>query len=91
MSQYAKQYELNGISDAVCLVIADIRHQGRAKSPAIISALNSSKPLEALLSIGEPKYHNRLLVLRQEIRKLTSEGILGIHKYSLTKNDFVLK
>lgn len=91
MSNYARQYELDGVDDAVCLVVADIRHQGRAKSPAIVSALNSSNPLNALLNIGEPKYHERLVVLRREIRNLTSEGALGAHKYSTTKNDFVAK
>jgi hypothetical protein len=91
MTQYAKQYELDGVDDTVCLVVADIRHQGRAKSPAIMSALNSSKPLEALLNIGEPKYHERLVVLRREIKNLTSEGILGTHKYSTSKKDFVAK
>ena len=91
MTQYAKQYELDGVDDPVCLVVADIRHQGRAKSPAIMSVLNSSKPLEALLNIGEPKYHERLVVLRREIKNLTSEGILGTHKYSTIKKDFVAK
>jgi len=91
MSQYAIQYGLDGVNDSVCLVIADIRHQGRAKTPAIISALNSPKPLEALLSLGEPKHHERLAVLRREIKNLTSEGTLGTHKYSTTKNDFVAK
>ncbi|MDG4595764.1 MAG: hypothetical protein P9F75_08725 [Candidatus Contendobacter sp.] len=89
MSQYANQYELNRVDDAVCLVVADIRHQGRAKSPAIIAALNSSKPLEALLNIGEPKYHERLVGLRREIKNLTAEGTLGTHKYSITHKDFV--
>src|SRR5262249_37783698 len=91
MSQYANQYDLDGVDDVVCLVVADIRHQGRAKSPAIIAALNSAKPLEALLNIGEPKYHGRLVVLRREIKNLTAEGTLGTHKYSITQKDFVAK
>lgn len=91
MSNYARQYDLDGVDDTVCLVVADIRHQGRAKNPAIVSALNSSNPLNALLNIGEPKYHRRLVVLRQEIKKLISEGVLGTHKYSTTKKDFVEK
>jgi hypothetical protein len=89
MGSYANQYGLDGVSDDVCLVVADIRHQGRAKSPAIISALNSSKPLEALLNIGEPKYHERLAVLRREIKNLIAEGTLGTHKYSTAQKDFV--
>ncbi len=91
MRQYANQYELDGVDDAICLVIADIRHQGRAKSSAILSALSTTNPLEALLKLGEPKYHERLVVLRREIKKLTTEGTLGIHKYSTTQQDFVAK
>jgi hypothetical protein len=91
MVGYAKQYGLDGVEDTICLVVTDIRHQGRAKTPAIISALKSSKPLDALLALGEPKYHQRLLVLRQEIKKLISEGTLGTKKYSLSKKDFVAK
>lgn len=91
MAGYAKQYGLDGADDSICLVIADIRHQGRAKSPEIIAALQSSSPLNALLNIGEPKYHERLMVLRREIKILTSDGTLGALKYSTAKNDFVKK
>lgn len=91
MSQYAQQYRLDGVDDAICLVIADIRHQGRAKSSAIISALNSRDPLNKLLEIGETKYHERLLVLRREINRLIAEGTLGTHKYSMANDDFVTK
>jgi len=91
MSQYANQYGLDGVDDTICLVVADIRHQGRAKSPAIVAALKSPNPLGALLNIGEPKYHERLVVLRREIKSLTSERTLGTHKYSTTKKDFVAK
>lgn len=91
MAGYAAQYELNGADDRVCLVVADIRHQGRAKSPAIVAALQSSNPLNALLNIGEPKYHERLVTLRREIKALTEDGTLGGLKYSTTKKDFVKK
>ena len=91
MAKYATQYGLDEADDSVCLVVADIRHQGRAKSVEIMSALQASSPLEALLKIGEPKYHARLLALRREINKLTAEGILGVHKYSTETGDFVPK
>lgn len=91
MVTYANQYSLNDVDDSICLVIADIRHQGRAKSIDIISALGASNRLEALLKIGEPKYHNRLLGLRREINKLISEGTLGTRKYSTSMKDFVMK
>jgi len=41
MVQYARKYALDGKSDIVCLVVADIRHQGRAKDTSIIHALQS--------------------------------------------------
>ncbi len=91
MAGYARQYGLDGTEDTICLLVSDIRHQGRAKSPAIVLALHSAKPVEALLALGEPKYHERMVVLRQEIKKLVAEGTLGTHKYSLSKKDFVAK
>jgi len=33
MAQYAKQYSLNGADEVICLVVADIRHQGRKAQP----------------------------------------------------------
>ena len=91
MVSYANRYDLDGALDSICLVIADIRHQGRARSPAIVTALNSSKPLDALLSIGEQKFPERISTLRREIKKLTEEGTLGAHVYSLEQRDFVAK
>ena len=93
MIEYARprQYRLDGVDDSICLVIADIRHQGRAKSPEILTALRSSKPLENLLKIGETEYHERLVALKREIKVLTDEGTLGKRKYSTAENDFVKK
>ncbi|QJW89126.1 hypothetical protein HNV11_06840 [Spirosoma taeanense] len=89
MVEYAARYALDGQPDTVCLVIADIRHQGRATSATILAALQSANPLKALLDIGEPRFHQRLLVLRREINRLIEEGILGTKKYSTAKKDFV--
>ena len=91
MTSYAQQYGLNGVDETICLVVADIRHQGRAKSPAIVAALQSANPLNALLSIGEPKYHQRLVTLRREINALTQDGTFGALKYSTAKKDFIKK
>lgn len=89
MISYANQYHLDGAEDRVCFLVADIRHQGRAKSPAIISALQNPKPVEALLNLGEPKYHERIRSLRTEINRLTAEGVFGVKKYSLQQADFI--
>ena len=89
MAQYAVRYGLNGIAAPLCLVIADIRHQGRAKSPAIISALASQKPLDALLSLGSALYPERVKVLRREINALTADGTFGKLEYNAVKGEFV--
>lgn len=91
MARYASQYGLDGADDSVCILVADIRHQGRAKSPVIAAALQSDRPLDALLKIGEPKYRERLSTLRREIKVLTNEGTLGKFKFSESKGDFIKK
>lgn len=89
MLGYARQYRLDGAQDTVCLVVADIRHQGRAKSPVIVSALQQPKPLDALLKIGELEYRERIRTLKAEISRLTAEGTLGARRYSVEQADFV--
>lgn len=90
MFSYASQYKLDGKPETVCLLVADIRHQGRAKSPAIVAALAKGNPFEALLGIGEPKYHERLVTLRKEIKALTSDQTFGNRVYSIADRDFVV-
>lgn len=89
MLGYAKQYKLDGAEDTICLVVADIRHQGRAKSPVIVSALQQPKPLDALLKIGELEYRERIKTLKAEINHLTAEGVLGSRRFSVEQADFV--
>ena len=89
LAQYAVRYNLDGAPAPICLVIADIRHQGRAKSPAIIAALNGPKPLDALLNLGSALYAERIKTLRREISALTADGTFGSLKYSAAKGDFV--
>jgi hypothetical protein len=89
MQQYAQRYALDGAPAAICLVVADIRHQGRAKSPAIVAALANPKPLDALLSLGSALYPQRVKVLRREINMLTADGTFGALQYSVSKADFV--
>ncbi len=90
LKRYARQYGLDGAADSVCLLVTDIRHQGRAKSPAIALALASGDPLASLLDIGEQRYPQRIATLRAELARLRDEGTLGTHRYSLAKQDFVL-
>lgn len=89
MRDYAKRYSLDQKTDRVCLVVSDIRHQGRAKSAEIVAALQSPDPLKALLAVGRQQYPERIATLKREIDKLSSEGILGGKKYSVARSDFV--
>lgn len=91
MFRYADLYGLDGKDDVICLVIADIHHQGRAKSPRIALALQSSNQLDSLLKIGEESYHERIVTLRREIDNLTADGTFGNYKYSVNERDFVRK
>ena len=90
MNSYSKRYGLHGVADKICLVIADIRHQGRAKSRHIISALESDDALGNLLRIGEGTFDDRIDTLRSEIERGEREGNLDKYKYDQIKEDFVL-
>lgn len=89
-AQYAQRYDLDGAEDSICIVVADIRHQGRAQSSVIEQALTAADPLDALLEIGSKTYAARIETLRREIGKMTAAGTLGHHSYSLVNRDFVL-
>jgi hypothetical protein len=89
MVQYAKRYRLDGASEVVCLLVADIRHQGRATSDAIVAALQASNPVAKLLEIGASTYAARIATLRKEIAALTADGTFGQRRYSAAKGDFI--
>ncbi|MDX3965531.1 MAG: hypothetical protein QHD01_02890 [Bradyrhizobium sp.] len=78
---------LDGRGADICLAICDIRHQGRAKYPAIQSALGSSRPLANLLALGSIAYPERCATLKAEI---AAKGALLTSKtWSRTNGDFV--
>ena len=90
MKIYAGWYPmLNGAVPQICLMVADIHHQGRASSGTVRLALQSGDPLGELLTIGEGQYDSRLQKLRDEIGVLTNDGTFGNLKYSAAQNDFV--
>jgi hypothetical protein len=93
MTKYAAKYALDQVIDKVCLVVTDIRHQGRAKSFQIIEALDTDgdqdKAFANLLQIGLPWYEPRIKTLKKAIATLVSEQRLGIMKYDLSAGDFV--
>jgi hypothetical protein len=93
MISYAERYELDNVPDKVCLVICDIRHQGRASSSDILAALqtggNYEKAYANLAGLGAVHYPDRIKTLKNAISDLVSRGILGKKKYSVDAGDFV--
>ena len=64
--------QLDGKAAAVCCVICDIRHQGRATYPAMQQALASENPLDALLKLGSIAYPDRVKTLKKALSAATS-------------------
>jgi hypothetical protein len=96
LSSRAATYGLNGKPDKVCLVIADIHHQGRGGSTTVTkirTALDTGGDMERayrnLLTIGQANFESRITTLRSKISALTAAGILGVKKYDAGTNDFV--
>jgi hypothetical protein len=67
--------------------VCDIRHQGRAKIPAIQAALNSSRPLTNLLGLGSISYPERCATLKSEIA--AKGALLTSKKWNRKNGDFV--
>lgn len=91
MPDYNRRYSLDGRLDSICLVVTDIRHQGRARSSEIIAALdapNEDAALAALMNIGEHAYQDRIRTLESQVRRLTREGLLGRRRYDAGRNEF---
>ncbi len=87
--RYSKWYNLDGKSDTICAIIADIHHHGRAKKVDVQACLNSSKPEEKLLNINDDKYKNRNSNLKIIISELKAKNKLGIKKYRSGTNEFI--
>lgn len=93
MQKYAIWYPLDGVPDKVCLVIADIHHQGRAKVSAVKVALDTNGDYKTayqnLLEIGQISYSERIKTLKKAIADLEKAGILGTKVYSKIQKDFI--
>jgi len=87
--RYQRWYDLNGASDSICVAIADIHHQGRAKKAQVRAALHSTTPLASLTRIGEDQYPERCKSLRNIIATMEQSGQLGHHKYETVNGTFV--
>ena len=75
--RYARWYDLDGQSDIVCTIIADIHHQGRGTKTAVKAALQAPDSERALLEIGKAQYPERLATVAARIAKWRDEGKMG--------------
>ena len=93
MKAYAQRYGLDGIADYLCLVIADIRHQGRGTSADILQALatggDQQKAYDNLIQVGNHLYAGRCQTLDNAVQGLRHAGNLGTCKYSVAQGDFI--
>lgn len=70
MAEADRRLGINGLTADLCCVIADIRHHGRGGKmtwPLIQEALSASKPFDALIAIGAPKWAERKSTLKAAI------------------------
>jgi hypothetical protein len=81
---------IDGCAGNLCCVVADILHQGRGGTgttwPQIHQALKSSKPYEALLAIGPPKFNSRKTTLKKAI---DARPAIAAKHWSSAQKDFV--
>ena len=80
---------IDGRPASQCAVIADILHHGRGGRmtwPLIDAALKSSKPFEALVAIGAPKWDSRKKKLKDAIN---ARPPFAAKKWSRASGDFV--
>lgn len=87
--RYAPKLGLDGRSDTVCAIVADIFHQGRSDFRTVGAILSSASPEEALLTINDSTYGSRNKRLRRAVTQAKADGLLGNRKYSAASNEFV--
>jgi hypothetical protein len=88
MQTYSRWYDLDGQTDVICTIIADIHHQGRGRRAEVQAALNASNKEQALIEIGSDNYLSRTKELARKIDSLRSQGKLGSKKYNEALNEF---
>jgi len=86
MKESDSRLGLDGRSAAICAVVCDIRHQGRAKYAAMLQALAQPDPLAALLKLGAIAYGTRIKTLRRALTD--AEAIFAGKVWNRAQGDF---
>jgi hypothetical protein len=87
MKESDARLELDGLDADVCCVVCDIRHQGRARYPAMQQALRSKRPLEELLKLGSTAYAERIKTLREAL--VDAGAVFAGKVYSRSTGEFI--
>ena len=87
--RYHRWYDLDGRSDTICAIIADIHHQGRASKRTVQDALAQADQRAALLTVNDSKYGARNQRLAAKVDRFEAEGRLGRKTYDAGANLFV--
>ncbi|WP_086607272.1 hypothetical protein [Erythrobacter donghaensis] len=86
---YSGWYNLDGVSDVICGIIADIHHQGRGSKTTVLEALKQPDPRAALLTVNSANYGSRNQRLGDKIAEFEAAGMLGKKHYDAASNEFV--
>lgn len=78
---------LDGRTADLCLIVGDIRHQGRAKYAAMAQALAAANPRNALLELGSIAYPERIKSLRAAVQ--AALPLLSAKRWSRAAQDFI--
>ena len=87
--RHAPALGLDGQSDVICAIVADIFHQGRSKYATVKAILESGDPVAALLTVNDSNYATRNRRLKRAVEEAIVAGTLGQKRYSLAQNGFV--
>lgn len=87
MKTYHKWYGLDGESDVICALIADIHHQGRASKTRVRKALKAADRIKALITINK-NYTGRITALESKLPAMQTSGQLGKKVYDAGLNEF---
>lgn len=87
MLKYHGWYDLDGVGDIICGLIADIHHQGRASKTRVREALAAPDPVESLITINA-NYTGRIAALRHKLAEMQGRGRLDAKVYNAALNEF---
>ena len=92
MKEYHKRFGLDKVPADVCLMVCDIRHQGRGSNDRIANALNTNgdyaKAFSNLCTIGSTNFQSRITTVRNTIKSLKDKGLFS-KKYDAKTGEFV--